>query len=41
MSARPFEHFLAERFIEWVSADIEPGSRYQFKSPSAENGLVL
>ncbi|WP_421323628.1 DNA phosphorothioation-dependent restriction protein DptH [Aeromonas sp. 604176] len=41
MSARPFEYFLAERFIEWVSADIEPGSRYQFKSPSAENGLVL
>ncbi|MDU4840496.1 MAG: DNA phosphorothioation-dependent restriction protein DptH [Leclercia adecarboxylata] len=41
MSARPFEHFLVERFNEWVSDLIEPGSRYQFKSPSAENGLAL
>ncbi|MDO4687462.1 MAG: DNA phosphorothioation-dependent restriction protein DptH [Plesiomonas sp.] len=41
MSVRPFEHFLTERFIEWVSTDIEPGSRYQFKSPSADNGLRL
>lgn len=41
MSVRPFEHFLVERFIEWVSADIQAGSRYQFKSPSAENGLAL
>ncbi|MGL5008007.1 MAG: DNA phosphorothioation-dependent restriction protein DptH [Plesiomonas sp.] len=41
MSVRPFEHFLAERFIEWVSADIEPGSRYQFKSPSTDNGFRL
>lgn len=41
MSVRPFEHFLVERFIEWVSVDIQAGSRYQFKSPSAENGLAL
>lgn len=41
MSARPFEHFLVERFIKWVSDLIQPGSRYQFKSPSAENGATL
>lgn len=41
MSARPFEQFLTQTFIEWVATDIEPGSRYQFKSPSGENGLVL
>lgn len=41
MSARPFEQFLAECFIEWASSNIQPGSRYQFKSPSAENGLNL
>ncbi|MFY9996735.1 MAG: DNA phosphorothioation-dependent restriction protein DptH [Leclercia sp.] len=41
MSARPFEHFLIERFIEWVSDHIQPGSRYQFKSPSAANGSAL
>ncbi|MDV0597847.1 DNA phosphorothioation-dependent restriction protein DptH, partial [Enterobacter sp. 23-M-SZ-13] len=41
MSARPFEHFLVEQFIEWVSDQIQPGSRYQFKSPSAENGAAL
>ncbi|WP_410457492.1 DNA phosphorothioation-dependent restriction protein DptH [Oceanisphaera sp. KMM 10153] len=41
MSVRPFEQFLAECFIEWVSADIQTGSRYQFKSPSADNGLSL
>jgi len=41
MSVRPFEHFLVERFIEWVSDQIQPGSRYQFKSPSAANGSAL
>ncbi|WMC09822.1 DNA phosphorothioation-dependent restriction protein DptH [Oceanimonas pelagia] len=41
MSARPFEQFLTQTFIEWVANDIEPGFRYQFKSPSAENGLAL
>lgn len=41
MSVRPFEHFLVEQFIEWVSDQIQPGSRYQFKSPSAENGAAL
>lgn len=41
MSARPFEHFLVERFIEWVREHIQAGSRYQFKSPSATNGEAL
>lgn len=41
MSARPFEHFLVERFIEWVTENIQAGSRYQFKSPSYLNGEAL
>lgn len=41
MSVKPFEHFLVERFIEWVSTDIQAGIRYQFKSPNAENGVAL
>lgn len=41
MSAKPFEHFLVERFIEWVSDHIQAGNRYQFKSPNAINGLAL
>jgi DNA phosphorothioation-dependent restriction protein DptH len=41
MSARPYESFLAERFLEWVSPDIRPGFRYQFKSPDADNAFRL
>ncbi|UNP87546.1 DNA phosphorothioation-dependent restriction protein DptH [Aeromonas encheleia] len=41
MSARPFEQFLVQSLIEWIACDIEAGARYQFKSPSAENGLAL
>lgn len=41
MSVRPFEHFLVERFIEWVTEHIQAGSRYQFKSPNAANGAAL
>ncbi|WP_333855377.1 DNA phosphorothioation-dependent restriction protein DptH [Leclercia sp.] len=41
MSVRPFEHFLVEHFIEWVTEHIQAGSRYQFKSPSAANGSAL
>lgn len=41
MSAKPFEHFLVDQFTKWVSELIQPGSRYQFKSPSAENGSAL
>lgn len=41
MSARPYESFLAECFLEWVSPDIRSGFRYQFKSPDADNALHL
>lgn len=41
MSARPYEIYLAERFIEWVAPDIRSGFRYQFKSPDADNALRL
>lgn len=41
MSARPYENYLAERFIEWVAPGIRSGFRYQFKSPDAENAFHL
>lgn len=41
MSARPYEQYLAERFIEWVGAEIQAGMRYQFKSPDADNAGQL
>jgi DNA phosphorothioation-dependent restriction protein DptH len=41
MSVRPYENYLAEHFIEWVTQEIHPGFRYQFKSPDADNALNL
>lgn len=41
MSVKQFETFLAETFIEWVGGIIQPGERYQFKSPDPENALKL
>lgn len=41
MSAKQYEQFLAESFIEWISHHIEAGSRYQFKSPDKDNSLRL
>lgn len=41
MSARPYENYLAGRFVEWVAPDIRSGFRYQFKSPDADNALHL
>ncbi|CAE6812963.1 hypothetical protein R69927_00279 [Paraburkholderia domus] len=41
MSARPFEQYLAECFLNWIRTDIQPGYRYQFKSPDAENSERL
>ncbi len=41
MSVRPYESFLAERFLEWATSDIRPGFRYQFKSPDADNAFRL
>ncbi|WAF89724.1 DNA phosphorothioation-dependent restriction protein DptH [Aeromonas hydrophila] len=41
MSVRPFEQFLVQSLIEWIGGQLEAGARYQFKSPSAENGQAL
>lgn len=41
MSVKQYETYLAETFIEWVSGIIQPGERYQFKSPDPENALKL
>lgn len=41
MSARPFEQFLVQSLIAWIADQLEAGARYQFKSPSAENGQSL
>lgn len=41
MSARQYETYLVQCFIEWVRTDIQAGYRYQFKSPDAKNALRL
>src|SRR5690606_18013061 len=41
MSVKQYEIYLAETFIEWVSDIIQPGERYQFKSPDPDNALKL
>nr|WP_113868855.1 DNA phosphorothioation-dependent restriction protein DptH [Brenneria salicis]NMN93038.1 DNA phosphorothioation-dependent restriction protein DptH [Brenneria salicis ATCC 15712 = DSM 30166]RBP58899.1 DNA phosphorothioation-dependent restriction protein DptH [Brenneria salicis ATCC 15712 = DSM 30166]RLM29410.1 DNA phosphorothioation-dependent restriction protein DptH [Brenneria salicis ATCC 15712 = DSM 30166] len=41
MSVKQYETYLAETFIEWVSRTIQPGERYQFKSPDPDNALKL
>ncbi len=41
MSVRQYETFLAQSFLEWVNTFIQPGERYQFKSPDADNALTL
>ncbi len=41
MSAKPYEQYLAEQFMDWVGSDIQAGTRYQFKSPDAENSKRL
>lgn len=41
MSSRQFEKFLAQCFIEWASRAIQPGFRYQFKSPNVQNSNQL
>lgn len=41
MSVKQYETYLAETFIEWVSSIIQPGERYQFKSPDPDNALTL
>ncbi|WBM70133.1 DNA phosphorothioation-dependent restriction protein DptH [Buttiauxella sp. WJP83] len=41
MSVKQYETYLAETFIEWVSGIIQPGERYQFKSPDPDNAVKL
>jgi len=41
MSVKQYETYLAETFIEWVGSIIQPGERYQFKSPDPDNALKL
>ncbi|NHB95029.1 DNA phosphorothioation-dependent restriction protein DptH [Photorhabdus stackebrandtii] len=41
MSVKQYETYLAETFIKWVSVTIQPGERYQFKSPDPDNALKL
>lgn len=41
MSVKQYETYLAKTFIEWVSSTIQPGERYQFKSPDPDNALKL
>ncbi|HEN3647566.1 TPA: DNA phosphorothioation-dependent restriction protein DptH [Yersinia enterocolitica] len=41
MSVKQYETYLAKTFIEWVSCTIQPGERYQFKSPDPDNALKL
>lgn len=41
MSARPYESYLVDAFIEWASDRTLPGFRYQFKSPDENNAERL
>lgn len=41
MYERQFENFLANQFLEWSTDKIQPGFRYQFKSPNPKNGKYL
>lgn len=41
MCAKPYEQYLVARFIGWAAKDINPGFRYQFKSPDVDNAARL
>jgi len=41
MSARPFESYLVDVFIEWATTKARPGFRYQFQSPDQNNAAKL
>ncbi|UVW30712.1 DNA phosphorothioation-dependent restriction protein DptH [Massilia sp. H6] len=41
MSARPYESYLVDVFIEWASVNAQPGFRYQFQSPDHNNASKL
>ncbi|MDY0977714.1 DNA phosphorothioation-dependent restriction protein DptH [Massilia sp. CFBP9012] len=41
MSAKPFESYLVDVFIEWAIGKAKPGVRYQFQSPDHNNASKL
>ena len=41
MSSRQFEKFLAKCLINWAKDSLQPGFRYQFKSPDVDNSSLL
>lgn len=41
MCTKQYEYYLAECFFEWVSKDIQSGTRYQFKSPNYNKSVEL
>ena len=41
MSAKQYNDYLVQCFLDEVNKDIQAGFRYQFKSPNTENSLAL
>jgi len=41
MSKKQFEDFLVTHFNSWAEASLQPGYRYQFKSPDSSKGIKL
>ncbi len=41
MYEKPFEAFLVEKLKNWLALRIQPGTRYQFRSPDPENTQKL
>jgi DNA phosphorothioation-dependent restriction protein DptH len=41
MSARPFESYLVDVFLEWAKVRTKPGVRYHFQSPDHNNASKL
>ncbi len=43
MSVKPheFEEFIVANLLEWAPGNVQPGCRYQFKSPNSENSERL
>lgn len=41
MSARPYESYLVDVFVDWATKKAQPGFRYQFQSPDYDNASKL
>lgn len=41
MSEKQYEAYMVKCLLEWISSNIQPGCRYQFKSPDSDNSLFL